>query len=268
MHIELWGRVSMALVMAVLGITQIVFPRRYRCADVFSKRGFGELTPEQSGRLGRVLDARRDAEGVSLLPTRYTGLLGIAMAALEFAPGVPFVIPYAIYCLCGALTILASYLHVRRETERRTAPLTRRSPLDALPPVLIGAFAGCFLGVVALIGIAPQRAGSIGVAASMLILAWIAWRIANSQAVMFGDDPQIEYAVDERLRVTRASGTIALACAPAIVLVGWSVIALPPNSQSIGNVAMVVTYASFAVAAVVCWMVGRRFRVNFSRIAA
>jgi hypothetical protein len=268
MHIELWGRVSMALVMAVLGITQIVFPRRYCGADVFFKRGFGELTPEQSGRLGRVLDARRDAEGVSLLPTRYTGLLGIAMAALEFVPGIPFVIPYAIYCLCSALTILASYLHVRRETERRTAPLRRRSPLDALPPILIGAFAGCFLGVVVLIGIAPHPAGSIAVAVSMLILAWIAWRIAGSQSVMFGDDPQLEYAVDERLRATRAAGTVALACAPAVVLVGWSVIALPPNYQNIGNAAIAVTYASFAVAGVVCWMVGRRFRVKFGEIAA
>ena len=54
-----------------------------------------------------------------------------------------------------ALTILASYLRVRRATERRTAPLVRRSPFDALPPMLIGAFVGCFLGVLAIVAIRP-----------------------------------------------------------------------------------------------------------------
>ncbi len=262
-HTELWGRVLMSIILAGLGTWQIVFPKRFYGADMFFRCGFGDLTPEQSERLRRVLDARCDAEGVPISPTRYTGFLGIAMAALEFVPAMPFVIPYAIYCLAGALTILASYLHVRRATERRTAPLVRRSPLDALPPLLIGAFVGCFLGVLAVIAIQPYRAGSIAVAAAMLILAWIAWRVASSQALMFGDDPQLEYAVDERLRVSRATGTVALACAPAVVLVGWSVIALPENYESFGNAAIALTYASFAVAMVMCATVVRRFPVRF-----
>jgi hypothetical protein len=262
-NVELWGRVWTAIIIAGLGIWQIVFPKRFGGADMYFRCGLGNLTPEQSERLRRVLDARCDAEGVSLSPTRYTGFLGIAMAALEFVPGIPFIVPYAIYCLFGALTILASYLHVRRATERRTAPLVRRSPLDALPPVLIGAFVGCFLGVLAVIAIQPYRAGSIAVAASMLILAWIAWRIASSQAVMFGDDPQLEYAVDERLRVSRVTGTVALACAPAVILVGWSVIALPASYENFGNAAMGVTYASFAIAMVMCTTVVRRFPVRF-----
>ena len=144
----------------------------------------------------------------------------------------------------------------------------RRSPFEALPPALIGAFAGCFLGVLAVAAIAaPYRAGSIAVAASMLVLAWIAWRIAGSQAVMFGEDPQLEYAVDERLRVSRASATVALACAPAVVLVGWSVIAVPAGYENFGNAAMVVTYASFAVAMVMCATVVRRFPVRFGNRA-
>ncbi|HTA40740.1 MAG TPA: hypothetical protein VK760_16780 [Candidatus Acidoferrales bacterium] len=262
-NVELWGRVWMGAFMALVGVTQLIFPDRYCSANTFFRRGFGRLTPEQSGRLSRVLDARRDAEGVLLSPTRYTGLLGIAMAALEFVPAIPFIIPYAVYCLFAALTFLASYLHVRQATERRTAPLVRRSPLDALPPVLLGAFGGCFLGVLAVVAIQPHRVGSIAVAASMLIFAWIAWRIAGSQAVMFGEDPQLEYAVDERLRVSRASGTVALACAPAVVLVGWSVIAVPENVKYIGNVAEIVTYVSFAVAILMCATVVRRFPVRF-----
>ncbi len=262
-NVELWGRLLTAFILAGLGIWQIAFPKRFCGANMFFRRGFGNLTPEQSERLRRVLDARCDAEGISLLPTRYTGFLGIAMAALEFVPGMPYVIPYALYCLIGALTILASYLRVRRATERRTAPLVRRSPFDALPPILIGAFLGCFLGVLAIIAIQPNRAASIAVAVSMLILAWIAWRVASSQAVMFGEDPQLEYAVDERLRVSRATGTVALACAPAVILVGWSVITVPANYEYFGNVAEIVTYASFAVAMVMCATVVRRFPVRF-----
>ena len=267
-NVELWGRIWIAAILAGLGIWQIAFPKRFCGAKVFFRRGFGNLTPEQSERLRRVLDARCDAEGVSLSPTRYTGFIGIAMAALEFVPGMPYVIPYAAYCLFGALTILASYLRVRRATERRTAPLVRRSPFDALPPILIGAFVGCFLGVLAVIAIRPDRAGSIAVAASMLILAWIAWRVASSQAVMFGDDPQLEYAVDERLRVRRTTGTVALACAPAVILVGWSVIELPAHYEYLGNVAEIITYASFAVAMVMCATIVRRFPVRFGNGAA
>ena len=86
-HVEMMGREWMAVILALLGISQIVFPRRYCGMDVFFKRAFGGLTPEQSERLRRVLEARRDAEGVLLTPTRYTGLLGIAMAALGIRSG-------------------------------------------------------------------------------------------------------------------------------------------------------------------------------------
>jgi hypothetical protein len=255
------GRVWMAVIMSALGILQIVFPNRF-CGGMLSGPVFGKLTPDQSERLRRVLEARSDAEGVSLTPTRYTGLLGIAMSALEFIPSIPFVIPYAVYCLAGALVLLASYLHIRRATERRTAPLVRRSPFDALPPLIIAAFAGCFAGVLAVATFEPYRAGSIAVAASMLVLAWIAWRIASSQAVMFGDDPQLEYAVDERLRVSRAIRTVTLACAPAVILVGWSVVGTP-GFDGLGTAAIVVTYASFAVAMVANATALHRFRLKF-----
>ena len=68
--------------------------------------------------------------------------------------------------------------------------------------------------------------------------------------------------MDERLRVSRATGTIALACAPAVLLVGWSVVGLP-ESDSLGTVAMVVTYASFAVAMVLNVSMIYRHRLLF-----
>ena len=89
----------------------------------------------------------------------------------------------------------------RRADDPRVVPA--RSPSDRTAhratraPLAVGRIAadpdrrvpGCFLGVLAIIAIQPNRAASIAVAASMLILAWIAWRVASSQAVMFGEDP-------------------------------------------------------------------------------
>jgi hypothetical protein len=260
-HGDLFLHAWTALVLAGLGIAQLLFPNScafFTRASGFFRRAYANLTPEQSERLRRVLEARCDAEGVPLYPTRYTGLLGIAMAAAEFVPGMPFVIPYAVYCLGGALVVLAAYVRVRRASEKRAAPLVPRSPFDVLSPLLIGALAGCFAGVVLLAAYPPYRAGAIGVAVSMILLGWIAWRVAGSRALMFGDDPQLEYTVDERLRLSRATTLVALACAPGVVLAGTAVISTPPDYQFLGALAIALTYGSFAVAGIVNFTTLRR----------
>jgi len=254
---ELWARGWTAMVLAALGTFQVVRPGFFYTCSVYFDRARKKLSPAQSERLQRVLDARSDAEGVSPNAERYAGIVGIAMAGLELVPAIPFGVPYAIYCLAGALTILSSYVQIRRATQRRAAPLVPRSPFDALPPAMIAALAACFSGVALFAIYPPYRAGAIGVGAAMLILAWIAWRIAGSQAVLFGDDPQLEYAVDERLRANRVSGTVALACAPAVVLVGTTAVWIPSAYQSLGAVAMLLTYVAFGVAMFVNLMARR-----------
>jgi hypothetical protein len=273
---EFWTRYWTALILAGLGIFQLVKPSTFQLMtpgvfcnlSMFFRSAVAGLSPAQAARVERVLQARWSAEGISTNPTRYTGLLGIAMAALEFAPGIPFAIPYAIYCLGGALSILATYLYIKRATERRAAPLVRRSPLDALSPIAIAALAGCLVGV-AMFGVNSQdHIGAIGVGISMLVLAWIAWRIAGSQAIMLGDDPQVEYAVDERLRVSRANGTVALARAPAVVLVGAQLVGVPGTSDLLGGAAVVITYICFVVAMFTNGMMARRASKRFTSGAA
>jgi hypothetical protein len=248
---ELWARAWTALVMAALGIVQLAWPDAFFGCTAPFRRARRRLSAEQSARLQRVLDARRYAEGTSTNPSRYTGLFGLAAAGLEFVPYVPFVLPYAAYCLAASFSLLATYLNVRRATERRSAPLVRRSPFDAFPPVLLLAIAGCLAGVTIVATDEAYRASAIGVAAAMLILAWIAWRIAGSQALMFGDDPALEYAVDERLRFSRTTATAATACAPAVVLVGIAAAWMSPAYDAAGVVAAILTYAAFAVVMVV-----------------
>jgi hypothetical protein len=262
---DLWTRGWTAFVLAALGVFQMLRPAWFYSAAASFKSAFVKLSPEQAARLQRVLAARCDAEGGSPNPTRYIGLLGVAMAALEFVPAIPFVVPYAIYCVSGALGMLTAYFHVRRTTQRRTAALVRRSPFDALPPALIAASAGCFAGVAIFAAYSPYRAGAIAVGASMLVLMWIAWRIAGSQAVIFGDDPELEYAVDERLRVGRATGAAALACAPAVVLVGLTGASTAPDDRLLGEIALGLTYVSFVTAMIAIVLAMRRFAARVAR---
>jgi hypothetical protein len=196
----------------------------------------------QSQRLRRVLDERREAEAISPSTTRWTGFAGVAMAALALVPGISVAIPFSAYCLAAALAFLATYVLMRRATERRSAALGRRSPFDAIPPAMIVAFAGSLFGVLVVATISQYRVASIVVAAAMLTLAWIAWRIALSQASLSGNDSQLEYAVDERLRAAR--------------------------DGSLGTAAMLVTYTSFAIVVVVTQTMIFRDRLKFGETAA
>ena len=96
---------------------------------------------------------------------------------LELFPWMPFAVPYALFCLAAATVSLLAYLQFRRATEQRVAPLVRRSPYGAMPPLLIAAVA-CSLFAVIVIAIDPgERLGAIVVAAATVVLGTIAWRI-------------------------------------------------------------------------------------------
>jgi hypothetical protein len=246
-HLELFIRSWTAFVLAALGICQILWPRVFFGTCGFFKWSRSKMTPAMTDRVDRVLAARRAAEGEYATPARWCGIFGIAMALCEFIPGISFVLPYALYCLFGAIAAFVHYTHIRRASERRAAPLVRRSPFDALPVSSVLAAAASFGGVL-LYGVDPQfRTGSIIVAIAMLVLMWIAWQIATSKSVLFGEDPQVEYAVDERLRLTRATNAAALACAPGVVLVGSTFSLVAPAYNAYGIAALVLTYVPFFI---------------------
>jgi hypothetical protein len=244
-HLELFIRSWTALVLAALGLCQIFWPRLFFGACGFFKWSRSKMTPAMTDRVDRALATRRAAEGEYATPARWCGIFGIAMALCEFVPGISFVLPYALYCLFGAIMTFVQYTHIRRLNDRRAAPLVRRSPFDALPVSSLLALAASFAGVI-LYGADPKfRSGSIIVAVAMLVLTWIAWQIATSKSVLFGEDPQVEYAVDERLRLMRATNAAALACAPGVVLVGSTFSLVAPAYSAYGIAAFVLTYVAF-----------------------
>ena len=171
------------------------------------------------------------------------------MAGVSLLPGVPYVMPYAASCLATAVATLLAYLKFRRATELRVAPLVRRTPFTAVPPVMIGSAAVCLIGTAAFAGIPEFRAGVVIVVISTAALLAIAWRIAVAPAVLLGTDPQVEYAVDDRVRFCRSTSLIALACAPAMVftVLAWS--QLPSTGGVFGLVTLLVI-AAYVVAMV------------------
>jgi len=202
----------------------------------------GRLAPPERDRIDRVLDARDDAEDVPVAYGRYLAVAVVALGLLELVPAVPPVLPYALMCLVMAGFTLLAYFRFRRATDRRIAPLVRRSPIQVLSPFTIAAIACSFVAVFAVAAYPPQRPGALVGAVAMALLVWVAWRIAQAPALLLGDDPQWEYVVDERVRVCRARNVAVLVCATGAVVVGFA--------QPYAAAVFYPVYAAFAVAGV------------------
>ncbi len=242
------ARDFMAFVLLFLGIFEIAKPRCFWGLSIYFKGVWRVAMPAEGRdtereRLKRVLEARERAEGDSDAFIRCAGAFTIAMGALELAPAVPLVLPYALSCLGMAAAILVSYLRFRRVTERRVAPLLRRSPWTSLPPVAAICTAVCLFGTASFAAIPEFRVSVIIVIASAIVLLGVAWRIAMAPAILFGDDSQLEYLVDEHLRFCRAMSFVTLACAPPTVLVGLGWAMLPSSAHFFNIVTLAVAVA-------------------------
>lgn len=244
------ARAFTALMLALLGGLQIVRPGCFWGMSMYFAGARSAFDPEQRARLARAIAARSDVEGDTDAYTRYAGIFTIAMAPVEILAVVPYVLPYAAAALATAIAMLASYLHFRRAPELRIAPLVRRSVWAALPPAAIVAAAVCVFGAVAFAALPSYRVGALIVVLAAIALCAIAWRVAVAPALLIGDDPQLEYLIDEHVRFCRATSLIALACAPPTVLVLLAAASLPATAHFFNTVSLAVT-AAFLVSMVV-----------------
>jgi hypothetical protein len=244
------ARILTAALVAAMGVVEIVAPWLFWCTSVYFKGARAALPPDQRERLARVLAEREEAEANTGRYSRYAGIFTLVIAPLTILPAVPFVLPYSLFCLAMAGATLLSYLHFRRATQRRVAPLLPRNPWASLPPVGVAATAICLLGA-ALFAVYPQyRLGVIVVIASSVVLLVIAWRVAVAPALLLGNDSQLEYVVDEHLRYARATNLLTLACAPPLVLVEIATATLPPAAHFYNAVTVAVWVAFFTMIAV------------------
>jgi hypothetical protein len=256
------ARLALAAALVAIGLFALIFPDCFLGVGGYFKRS-GDLSAEERERLDRVLRMRRDAEGISRANGRYLAAACFVLAAAELIPGVPFVLPYALCCLALAFTTFLSYLQIRRATERRVAPLVRRSPLSALPLIAMAAMLCCFVVVLPFVVYSSESLSALAVEASTLTLGLIAWQIAVAPALLFGKDAAFEYAVDQRLRNARATTIAMLACAPAVVFVAFAAPRLSPNLAAFGNLAWPIVLVAFLVSLVVSMLPVFR-RISFA----
>ncbi len=252
----------MAAAFVALGLFALIWPDCFLGVGGYFKRS-SDLSPGERERLDRVLTMRREAEGISHAYGRYFTAACFVLAAAELIPAVPFVLPYALCCLALAFVTFLSYLQLRRATERRVAPLVRRSPLSALPLIAMAAMLCCFVVVLPFIVYSSERLSAVAVAVSTLVLGLIAWRIAVAPALLFGKDSAFEYAVDQRLRNARATTIASLACAPTVVFVAFAAPHLAPDLAFYGNLAWLIVLVAFLISLVVSMLPVFR-RISFA----
>lgn len=244
------ARIFIAFMQALMGVLQLASPGCFSGTSMYFRGARASLTPQQRDRLERVLDARSGVEGNTYAATRWSGIFAIALAPLVLIPAVPYVLPYAASCLVLAFATLVAYVQLRRATERRVAPLLRRTPLSAFSPMALAAVAVCLAGALAFATLPQFRLAAIAIVLASLALCAIAWRVAVAPAILVGDDPQLEYAVDEHVRFCRTTGLIALACAPAAAFVFIAGASLRDGGPFFTAVTLAVG-AAFVVAMVV-----------------
>jgi len=241
-HDEL-ARIVTAGALVLLGILEIATPGCFGSIGQYFRGARAGLEPAQRARLTRVLDARIDAEGTDSY-TRYAGVFTLAMAGVALLSLLSGVIAYAASCAALAIAMLLAYLHFRRACERRIAALAPRNPWTSLPPLVLACAGICIIAAAAL-AIYPQyRIAGVAAVLSALGLCAIAWRVAVAPAMLFGDDTQLEYLVDEHVRFCRATGLVALACAPALMLVmfAWAELHVVPPLLAVAVWAVVVAF--------------------------
>ncbi|HKU81679.1 MAG TPA: hypothetical protein VJP76_05870 [Candidatus Tumulicola sp.] len=241
------ARLFTAAVQVLVGVLQIATPSCFGSMRSYFRGSRAALPPDQRDRLMRVLTMRSNAEGDTDVATRYAGIFTIAIAPLALVPAIPFVLPYATCCLGMAIAMLYAYLHYRRATLRRVAPLVRRTPWAALPPAILVPTAVCLLGVAAFAALPQFRFAGVAILIASAALVAIGWRIALAPAVLFGDDPQLEYLVDEHVRFCRATSLMALACAPAVAFVAIAGATLHDGGGAFFNAVFYTVLAAFIV---------------------
>jgi hypothetical protein len=256
-------RPALAVLMAAMGVVGLVWPQCFAGLARGYTRWAAGLSGTEKERVQRVVAAREQAEGISSAYGRAAGLVIIALAGLELVPIVPLILPYALICLVLASTALLAYLQFHRATEQRVAPLLPRSPFTALPPLLIVAVL-CSLFVASAFALyPPERLGAIVTVVAMLVLVAVAWRIANAPALLFGVDPECEYAVDERLRIGRARNAAVFACAVGYVFVALAQPSLPALYETSGQVAYYVALVAF-IGAMAAYFIPLRARLRLA----
>ena len=210
----------MAITLVALGIFQLRSPGCFESIRLYFRGAWAGLSNEQIERLESVIEARARAEGAGG-SARYAGLFTIAMDSSPCGPrsirhavrgellgdglchvdGLSKVPPRNRFAFCAARAPHAARSTSAGGDRFRGALSDRNGRVCELSAVSHRRRAGRRFDD----RLGRDRMGNAG-----------------APAVLFGTDPQVEYAVDKRVRFCRATGLITLACAPPTVFAAFA----------------------------------------------
>jgi hypothetical protein len=239
-------RMAGAISLGIFGLLFIIRPDFGAYPPFDEEQAY--LSWDQRVRLRTVLANRYEAERDRFKWRRLVGILAVIAALLGLVPGLPYSLPWAALFVAMAACELIRSDGMRRAVRRRAAAMIPRSPFQTFTPLLIYALAVIFLGVVVVSLIPSIRLTALLIAAATLVLTGVAWQIAVGPAFLTGDDLEMEYAVDQRLRTSRVTELVLLACSPATLLVVSSVPLARPSYELVDQIGYWTVYSAYFVA--------------------
>lgn len=194
-----------------------------------SRFGYGVALSDgsESSQLGRIRRADDERERVSVLPRYVIAAIGFGIACALFAQVIPPSIAYAILCVALVVRPIADQLAEERAPRRRSALLGRSRRIDPVLATWIGVAAVSPLSLIPWVIDEASRTAAIVVAACVVAIVVVAWRIASAPLLLFGNDLKAEQAVDRETRTVRTGNTCSIAVAAVSVYTGFAAGAPP-----------------------------------------
>lgn len=154
--------------------------------------------------------------------SRYVTAGAAFLAAVAVLSGIlSAVIAYGILCVLLVANGVVDLIREERVRRRRAALLRRSRRLDPVLAMWIAIALASALVLVPYAFDTSTRAAAALVAACVVAMAAIAWRIASAPPIPFGDDLAAELALDRQIRARRAGLTCVLAIGTVFVFTSF-----------------------------------------------
>jgi uncharacterized membrane protein YqjE len=135
---------------------------------------------------------------------------------------IPPIVGYAIVCLAYVAQIVQAQIAEERAPRRRSVLLGRSRRVNSVLATWIGLAAVYSLLLIPWVLDDAYRGVAILVGACVVTMLVVAWRIATSPPLLFGNDLEAEQVVDRETRAIRTGKTCFFAIVTVFVFIGFA----------------------------------------------
>jgi hypothetical protein len=172
---------------------------------------------ESDDRLSRVANERD--RGTNGMPEYIVAVICFSIAALALTHWLSAGVTYAILCVTLATRAVVMLTIEERSRVRRAALLQRSRRVDAILLAWIVIATSSVLLLVPAVLDRTDVAAATAVAACVVAMVAVAWRIATAPPVLVGNDVEAELLLDRKRRIRRA-GVVCLIAVGSVMFFG------------------------------------------------